>query len=179
MSLLRLVFLIAIVGFLVIFTLSNWGVSMPLVFLGVPSPAFPLPLWILGAIALGVATTLVITALFGLARFTARRSERKSVRQATQPSSSYTPRSTAPVEEDASDWFDDGGDDWGEEPRRRQRDFEVPQEPKSGARSGSTYSYSYREPAPPKTPDVVDADFRVIVPPSRKLDDDEINDRKR
>ncbi|MBW4441465.1 MAG: LapA family protein [Plectolyngbya sp. WJT66-NPBG17] len=180
MSLLRFVLLSAIVGFLVIFALSNWGVSVSLVFLGIPSPAFPLPVWILGAIAFGVATTLVITALFGLARFTARRSERKSVRQAPTQTNSYayaeTPRESTPrsVNDTADDWFGDDGDDWTTEPKDRpKQDFETRQEPTSGKRSGSTYSYTYREPPEPKKPDVVDAEYRVIRPPVRKLDEDE------
>lgn len=179
MSILRFVLLSAIVGFLVIFALSNWGVSVPLVFLGIPSPAFPLPVWILGAIALGVATTLVITALFGLARLTARRSERKSVRQAPPQTNSYayaeTPRAATArsTSDSADDWFTEEGDDWGTEPKDRPKEFETRQEPTSGTRSGSTYSYTYREAPEPKKPDVVDAEYRVIRPPVRKLDEDE------
>lgn len=176
MSLLRFVLLSAIAGFLVIFALSNWSVSMSLVFLGVPSPALPLPVWILSAIALGAATTLVITALFGFARFTARRSERKTVRQATTTNSyayAETPREPRSTSND-DDWFGGDDDDWTTEPKDKpKRDFEVKQEPTSGTRSGSTYSYTYREAPAPKQPDVVDADYRVIRPPVRKLDEDE------
>ena len=145
---------------------------MSLVFLGIRSPLLPLPIWILGAIALGVATTLVMTALFGLARFTARRSERKTVRQAAAPNRYAQTQPTAKTE-DADDWFTDDGGDWTDEPKDRpKRDFEVKQEPTSGTRSGSTYSYSYREPSEPR-PDIVDADYRVIRPPVRKLEEDE------
>jgi len=159
---------------------------MSLVFLGIPSPAFPLPVWILGAIALGAATTLVITALFGLARFTARRSERKTVRPQTnsyadaETPRQSTSRASTTTQDIADDWFDDDGDDWTSEPKDRSRqdlkvkqDFEARQEPTSGTRSGSTYSYTYRETSEPKKPDVVDAEYRVIRPPVRKLDEDE------
>ncbi|MBD1844858.1 hypothetical protein H6F89_15935 [Cyanobacteria bacterium FACHB-63] len=175
MALLRLVLIIAIVGFGVIFALSNWGVSMSLVFLGVSSPSLPLPVWIVGAIVLGAATTLIITTLFGLTGFTARRSERKSVRpQSTGFAYTEAPRNTAPRTTDADDWFSDDGDDWATEPKNRSdRDFETRQEPTSTTRSGSTYSYTYREAPEPKKPDVVDADYRVIRPPVRKLDEDE------
>jgi len=48
-------------------------------------------------------------------------------------------------------------------------DFERPQEPKRASQSGSVYSYSYREPsaapASPQQDRVVDADYRVIIPP--------------
>lgn len=46
--------------------------------------------------------------------------------------------------------------------------YEVSTEPKSGYRSGSVYSYSYREPSNSgvgKTESVYDADYRVITPP--------------
>jgi uncharacterized integral membrane protein len=45
---------------------------------------------------------------------------------------------------------------------------ERPSEPKTAARSGSTYSYGYRAPqntGVSRTESVVDADYRVIVPP--------------
>lgn len=93
-------------------------------------------------------------------------------------------------EEDASDWFEDDKREeweWEEERPKRQpaserqerqdeqpswqgRNYEAPQEPKRVSRSGSVYSYSYREQDKPKAgrPDsVVDADYRVIVPPYR------------
>lgn len=159
---------------------------MQLVFLGIRSPAIPVSIWVLGAIASGIVTTLVINTLFGLTGFTARRSVRRPSRteSRTEPVSNYSytepPRPASPRsdwEEDASDWFDDSGDDWTSAPpnQPRRTDFEAPQAPKSQSRSGSTYSYRYREsdPPEPKRSDVVDADFRVIVPPSRNLDDSE------
>jgi uncharacterized integral membrane protein len=188
MILLRFLLLLAIAGVLILFTLSNWGVTMQLTFLGMRSIAFPLPLWILGAITAGILTTLVITALFGLTSYTARRSGRRTKRPPVEQNSyndySYTPPSNRGPEtriqddweEDASDWFDDSGD-WtdGSTARSRRTDYEVRQNPKSGSRSGSTYSYTYR--APRSTPDpsqsVVDADYRVIIPPQRNLDDEE------
>lgn len=174
MALLRFVFILAVAGILVIFTLSNSTVPMSIVFLGVRSPTMPLSLWILGAIALGIATTIIINFLFGLTRFAARRSERKTVRQSTKPAGVYTYGQQSPPSksEDGDDWFSDGSDDWGETPRNRPRqEFEKRQEPTTETRSGSSYSYTYREPTTP--PDVVDADYKVIKPPTRNLDEEE------
>lgn len=214
MSLLRLVVLLVVVGSLALFAVQNWFTPMQLVFLGLRSPAFPLPIWVLGAIAAGILTTLVISILFRLNSFTTGRSVRRATatRSSSEPSSSsyYTPPSyTQSVEsprtawraappssttedwgdEDASDWFDDS-DDWTDAPRdsrtsSRRTDYEVRQEPKSGSRSGSTYSYVYRDPESPNTnpppnanpSDVVDADYRVIIPPNRNLDDDDADQR--
>jgi uncharacterized integral membrane protein len=205
MSLLRIVVLGVIVGSLILFAVQNGSVPMSLVFLGMRSPALPLPIWILGAIAAGILTTIVLSILFGLTGFTARRSvkrapNRTQAAQSTASSSSYsyTPPYTPPEsprtswkaaspsqtssdddwDEDASDWFDDSSD-WADErrdsrPSSPRTDYEVRQQPKSEYRSGSNYSYSYRDPDPPTAnpPDVVDADYRVIIPPTRNLDDD-------
>jgi uncharacterized integral membrane protein len=176
MALLRFVVILAVAGFLVIFTLSNSTVPMSIVFLGVRSPTMPLSLWILGAIAFGIATTVVINILFGLARFTARRSERKTTRKTTQPAGVYTYAQQAPrasSSDEADDWFSEGKDDWIDEPRDRPRqEFEKRQEPTSESRSGSSYSYTYRKPVDP--PEVVDADYKVIKPPTRNLDEEEL-----
>ncbi|NDJ16666.1 LapA family protein [Myxacorys almedinensis] len=111
-------------------------------------------------------------------------SPRTTWRTATPPSTPSDPSSGDREEwgsEDASDWFDDSSD-WADEPRdsrssSRRTDYEVRQEPKSGSRSGSNYSYSYRDPDPPTNPaDVVDADYRVIIPPNRNLEDDDFDD---
>jgi uncharacterized integral membrane protein len=107
--------------------------------------------------------------------------------------------------EDASDWFDDDRDnsrsrdwDWEDEPVDRPRrsediskeraEYEAEQA-KSSSKSDSTYSYGYRDPRGSgvgKTESVVDADYRVIVPPYRSLDDiqddgarDDFDDRDR
>ena len=171
---------------------------MQLVFLGIRSPAFPLSLWILGAIAAGIITTLLTSGLFRLTHFTARRQGRKRARSFEQPSSrtySYTqapPREaasgqsqstakrTSAEEEDASDWFDDDSS-WEDEPidapqDRSRTSYSEPTQ--SSSRSSSSYSYSYRDPKdtraePPKP--VVDADYRVIVPPHRSVNSNNVN----
>jgi hypothetical protein len=183
MPLLRLVFVLLIVAVLTLFTLQNWSASLQLMFLGVRSPALPLPLWILSALAAGAATSVVISILFRLTRFTAQRSVRRPTEQRPDPiyrapsresaAAARPPRQAAKEsdwDEDASDWFDDDGSDWTDEGRPKPRtDFETPnRQPQSGSRSGSSYSYTYREPR-----DVVDADFRVIRPPQKNLDDDD------
>jgi hypothetical protein len=49
-------------------------------------------------------------------------------------------------------------------------DYEVPQSPRNVSRTGSIYSYTYRESTQSQPPpeQVYDADFRVIVPPSQE-----------
>lgn len=65
----RLLLVLAIIGGLVVFTLQNTTPAIALIFLGIQFPALPLSWWVLGAIAAGATTTLVIQLLFGLASF--------------------------------------------------------------------------------------------------------------
>ncbi len=187
MPIIRLILLLGIAGTLLLFALQNWTPSMQLVFLGIRSPAFPSSLWVLGAIAAGILTALVIAGLFRLTGFTAQRqvkgrkpasfaqnpanrsayqapreTERTQTRtpwQAKPPSASVRQdESGSDWEDDASDWFDDEADDlpknW-EPDTRRRADYQA-----------ETRS----EPGAAKPESVVDADFRVIVPPFRNLD---------
>lgn len=107
----------------------------------------------------------------------------------TQQTSYTPPPPPEPTNTDADgdDWEEEVAedDDWGdelEEPRDRtpsrqpfakdsveeRTTYERQQEPKSASRSGSVYSYSYREPRNSgvgKTEAVYDASYRVITPP--------------
>ena len=241
MPLIRLVLLLGLAGGLFLLVQFNWS-PLQLTFLGVQTPALPLALWILGAIAAGVITNLLITSLFNVSNYFAVRAARSKFQQAPQRSGfqarpgtpstdgsfSSSQAATQPIEDDADwnnwdgyeestvrqtraarssvasepldDWETEASDDWGvdepsdtprDEPRSKPRnsraaassirtDYEVKQEPKSTSRSGSVYSYSYREPQdsgvgkaePVVGKPVVDADYRVIVPPYRSLDDE-------
>jgi hypothetical protein len=238
----RLILLLAIAAAVLLFTLENLTPTLSLVFLGMKTPALPLSWWILGAIAAGSLTTLVIRFLFGLSNFVAQRfmqsQFRRSMRQATAQTAapsgtkSTTPRSSNPFtrprttrqddeDEDApwkdwsgyeekrdrppvntpeppinrdrppstvptDDWENPLNEDWEASPTSApaapppsstppKQTFEAAQEPKQVSRSGSVYSYSYREPdqsGAGKSEKVVDADYRVLVPPYRPLDED-------
>jgi len=237
MPLIRLVLLLGLAGGLFLLVQFNWS-PLQLTFLGVQTPALPLALWILSAIAAGMVTNLLLTSLFSLSNFFAVRAARSKFRQAPrqsgfqarstspspEPRSSSARSSTAQTAEDDADWNDwegyeetaasqssgrrspvdeDSIDDWevepsddweADEPRDTPREartatsrvrtnYETRQEPTTTARNGSVYSYSYREPkdsgvgkAEPVTDKpVVDADYRVIVPPFRSLDEEPVD----
>lgn len=118
--------------------------------------------------------------------------ETSASRSAATAASRSTPRPQSNQNDDGDDWERGMSDDWNKSPSDRPASpsspsapdrFEQPQQPKQGSRSGSAYSYSYGEPEPSdsgtgsgksdsgKTERVVDADFRVLVPPYRALDD--------
>ncbi|HEY9907328.1 MAG TPA: hypothetical protein V6D18_06930 [Thermosynechococcaceae cyanobacterium] len=200
--LLRLILLLAIVGGLAVFALSN-GSPLALTFLGMQTPVFPLALWVLGAIAAGIATHLLIVALFRLSNLLAMAEMRSQLRRGErrrggstkgyaprEPVSRQSPRDDADwqnwegyeqpddrkppevktkIQESIDDWEADGNDDW-DDPRR-------PSEPKPQPKSEPRPSYSYGSPKSKAEPtetarpagsnSVVDADFRVIVPPFR------------
>lgn len=118
----------------------------------------------------------------------------------------FTPPKT-PTDSVASDWEESSEGDWNFTPEEEstsqgweQQEFrrEPPQEPArteprdreqrreskpkspSQSRSSSTYSYGYREPKDSgvgKTEVVYDANYRVITPPYRNLEEPETRDR--
>jgi hypothetical protein len=236
----RVALLLLIAAGLVIFTLQNLT-PMALVVVGVKTQALPLAVWVLGAIAAGAFTTVLVTsfpgssrsstvgdrASYGRAADAAARTGRapwgaetkRTSTQASRPkgSAGFTAAGSsrrnvddweAPESDDWDDWGssqepaqyrsspspatkteirDRADDDWAnwegyekasprdserrspENPAPRRTEFESQQPPKSSQRSGSTYSYSYREPqdsAPRrKTNEVYDAEYRVLIPP--------------
>jgi hypothetical protein len=115
-----------------------------------------------------------------------------------------TSTTRSPASDSIDDWDAEASDDWDvdepsdtprDEPRDEPRDgraaasrvrtdYEAKQEPKTASRSGSVYSYSYREPKDSGVgkaesvvgKPVVDADYRVIVPPYRSLDDEPVSE---
>ncbi|MBW4578989.1 MAG: LapA family protein [Tildeniella nuda ZEHNDER 1965/U140] len=231
MPIIRLVLLLGLAGGLFLLVQFNWS-PLQLTFLGFQTPALPLALWILGAIAAGIITNLLITSLFGLSNYFAvraarsqfRQASRRSGFQATTPSPEPTRSSTRPSNartiDDDADWNNWEGyeepaarssgvrssvnsdpiDDWEAEPSddwetdnpidtpvdsrsagsRVRTNYEAEQEPRTTSRNGSVYSYSYREPQDSGVgkaesivgKPVVDADYRVIVPPFRSLDEE-------
>ncbi|RUR72267.1 LapA family protein [Chlorogloeopsis fritschii PCC 9212] len=100
-------------------------------------------------------------------------------------------KSTDSNRSNAEDWETSGiNDDWdfdeteetSKSPQTTQvRDsytYEKPQEPQSGYKSGSVYSYNYREPknsGAGKTESIYDADYRVIVPPYQPPTDNQVD----
>ncbi|MBD2071713.1 hypothetical protein H6F93_30045 [Leptolyngbya sp. FACHB-671] len=89
MPVIRLALLLAILGGLTLFALQNWSPAVPLVILGVQTQAFPLAAWMVGAIAAGAFTTLVIAALFGISStFSAPRTRRPAAPRETSRSTS-------------------------------------------------------------------------------------------
>jgi uncharacterized integral membrane protein len=245
MPLIRLVLLLGLAGGLFLLVQFNWS-PLQLTFLGIQTPALPLALWILGAIAAGIVTNLLITSLFNLSNYFAVRAARSKFRQAPrrsgfqarsttsspEPNPFFSRQPTAqtvggdaawnnwegyeestarqtsttrsPASDSIDDWDAEASDDWDvdepsdtprDEPRDEPRDgraaasrvrtdYEAKQEPKTASRSGSVYSYSYREPKDSGVgkaesvvgKPVVDADYRVIVPPYRSLDDEPVSE---
>jgi uncharacterized integral membrane protein len=78
--------LLILVG-LAFFALQNWSPVLPIVVAGLPTQALPLAIWMLAAIAAGAATTVAISSLLSLSRFTAVRRSNKQ-RPSTSSSAS-------------------------------------------------------------------------------------------
>ena len=203
----RLILLLAIAGGLTVFALSN-GSTLALTFLGMQTPTLPLSLWVLGAIAAGAITHLLIAALFRLSNLLVATEVRSQIRRSERRRSSeraYQPRggTQRPASSDDADWKDwegyeepsnrqpqppeprpaartqaqapiddwegDFSDDW-EEPSLKPRPKPEPR-PNPSVSGASAYSPPKQTPSRSETrsPEgsVVDADFRVLVPPTR------------
>ncbi len=115
MTVQRLVFLLILGSGLTAIALANWAPVVALVILGGQTQALPLGLWLVGAIAIGAFTTLILTGLAQLLSGGGTDRPRRS--SPRQPSSAYQsaysppppPRDRTP----ASDWRRDqpqGGD---------------------------------------------------------------------
>jgi uncharacterized integral membrane protein len=87
MAIARMFLPLLILAGLALFALQNWSPVLPLVILGLRTQAFPLAIWMIGAIAAGAATTVAVSTLFSLSKFTAVRRSNKN----RQPASPYAP----------------------------------------------------------------------------------------
>ena len=176
MAAFRLVLVLAILVGLCVFALQNWS-PLQLVFLGVKTQALPLAIWILVAVAVGFLTSWAVAWLLELYDYLSVGKLRSRIRQleaekansqwqrrdsqsASGGSYSYSSTNTTSDSKQQSS----KNDDW----RDREdisnvtdRSYEVKQEPTSSSRSGSVYSYSYKNPSDSgvgKTESVYNAD---------------------
>jgi hypothetical protein len=191
---LLLLLVLAIVPLLVVF---NWSIALPIAFAGIKTQALPVGLWIGLSILAGFVTSLLLQFLNYLqsrsltARVSQRREEPICYRQQTSDRSqkqSYTPPANETRNnDDESDWEtpSDNDEDWDfeeqvETPKDRTAsakesftDREVRQTPINSNNSGSSYSYSYRQPEDSsvgKTESVYDVNYRVINSPYGQSD---------
>jgi hypothetical protein len=203
MALFRLILLVAIMGGLALLLVQNWSPILPLVFFGMQSKPLPLAIWILFSTAAGAATSLLISGLFQLSYLaapqrptaSASKSRRTSASGSRPPREKYADSYTSPPPSAAKtsspsnpddDWDINNNENWDFEEKsnattsrdtevRDSQSYERRQEPTDSFRSGSSYSYSYREPKNSgvgKTESVYDADYRVIIPPYQPSSDD-------
>lgn len=196
----QIILLLAILGGLALLLVQNWSPVLPLVFLGLTTPALPLAVWIVVSLAAGGGTSLAIASLFNVANYFAqpKPSRKRQVKPPPrpQPSSNTSTKRPQASNNSADDWLEApiNDEDWQYEENTQDsennnadsypqdsRRYEVNSEPKSSKRQGSVYSYSYQEPESSgggKTESVYDADYRVLTPPYKspnpvRDDDDE------
>lgn len=211
----RIVLLLLLGGGLALFVLSNLSLPvLPLVFLGMETPALPLTVWIGIAIAAGAMTSFVLQLLSYLQRVhrpleavdqepprTRWQRDERFEREVPEPETPYTPPPpNASPQTPTSDWEETMDKDWNfqdesassyreefnrdrfpETPESDRQSYDVKQQPASGHKNGSVYSYSYRDAQKSGVgkPDVVyDANYRVITPPYQKPPEPEQEDEE-
>lgn len=203
MVVIRITLLLVVLGGLALLLAQNWLPGLQLVFMGVKTQPLPLALWILISLAAGANTSLFITSLFKLSNYFAHSAELRRKVAGAKSAQTTAARQTAAsrdrpnTDSTNSDAADDWGsnstddDDWDfeEDTDKTQNStqntvkdsttYEANTEPKSGSRSGSVYSYNYREPRNSgvgRTESVYDAEYRVITPPYKQTDTNQDKD---
>ncbi|MCL1470475.1 lipopolysaccharide assembly protein LapA domain-containing protein [Argonema antarcticum] len=195
----RLVLLLIFLLGLTLFALSNLS-PVVLMFLGAKSLPLPLGVWVMAALATGFFFSLLLSLLFQLSNYLSEqqlqvaqrtlRSAESRIRtleaessryrwQSPQSSSDGESRSYSTTQTSAEyDYLEKEDDEEGpiddtQEGRdnvRNRTTYETEQAPTSSSKTGSVYSYSYKEPKNSgvgKTESVYDAEYRVITPPYR------------
>jgi len=155
--------------------LQNLSPAIPLVFLGLRSQPIPLTFLLLGAIAAGVVTGLVILSLLTFANYLAQRQLRSRVRE-REATGRSSPR-TASASRQAS-YYQTESDS---EPIDASgfRSSEAAPQPQTSYQSGTTYSYGYRDTNQSgvgRRESVFDAEYREVTPSSQPLSQNEDGD---
>jgi hypothetical protein len=148
MLLFRLIVFLLLVGSMAAVAVQNMQL-LPLVLLGQKTISLPLSAWLLIAMGIGALTSSFLTGVIEWTAFWSRRRERKSFQNSqtpVMPNRKWNPFGGSAVEEEES----------------YTPPINNPQPP--------TRDSGYRSPKPPR--EVVDADFRVIKPPTRNLEDE-------
>ncbi|MEB3341188.1 hypothetical protein [Okeania sp.] len=185
---------IVIIGGLALFTWQNWSPSLSLTFLGLTSIPLPVSILVLGGFVAGIATYSLIYSIFELSNYLLtlnleparpqsrniqdREKRRESTKTYIQSDEISDSQSFINLNKDKETGEEDENfDDWEEGPPKvkkswdnstKEEDIEESEEAKTESKSGSVYSYGYREPSGSgvgQTESVYDADFRVITPP--------------
>ncbi len=167
---LRSLFLFSVIAVLGLFIAQNLGIVLPLIVFGVKTPALPLGIWVLVAIALGFISSLLLQLPSSFSR--PRQSQRENLREnfrenlresdeeefleepiaRNQTSEGRTyggrayqneKRSNPEVSSDISDWDLEFGDDWQDQPRPVSPPPRNTPEPKQSTGSPPRSSASY------------------------------------
>lgn len=216
MSAFRLILVLLIIGGLILLTLQNLALTLPLNFLGIQTQALPLGVWVLFSLGAGFLTSLLLAALlrFSLylnaqswqtqtrANFNRSSASREAPRTPPSPEVTKTrlqvetPQPSPPTPQSvfrpkdepvtttpspspvADDWTNDWNtpspkvSDWEETPTPSPttNPTRIQSEPPKAPTPETTYSYNAQDrdkSGVGRTEDVYDANYRVIIPPSR------------
>ncbi|MEM7714165.1 MAG: LapA family protein, partial [Cyanobacteria bacterium P01_A01_bin.68] len=85
MAVIRLIFLVTVLGGLMLLLAQNWSPAVPLVFLGLQTRPISLAVWMLLSTAAGVFTSLSISSLLKLSSRSVTQRQRTSYEQSNSP----------------------------------------------------------------------------------------------
>jgi uncharacterized integral membrane protein len=156
MAVIRLILLVAVLGFLTLLLVQNWSPVLSLVFLGIRTQPLPLAMWVLFSTLAGALTSLLISTLLKLSNYFGRQQRQTPFKStATPPRRTAIPREeptpppyrasstankTEPVTTNAfDDWETNDGDndDWDFD--EKQRETPTPSSQTPPVREPQTY----------------------------------------
>lgn len=172
---------------LIAVALQNQSPALPLVFLGMRSQPFPLGIWIVGAVVLGVLIGLMLLFLLNFIGTAPQPRRPRPNRQ--QPSRAASPAAPDWDTTPSNDWdvSDTSSSDWGSPPaqpstppRPNLDDFSSIDEQRyarAGGTAPSTYSRSAQDPSfarqPGQRESVFEAEYRMVKPPGQEASSSE------
>ncbi len=183
MAVVRVILLLVILAGLIGLGLQNLSPAVPLVFLGLRSQPISLALLILGAIAAGIVTGLIVQGLVQLSNYLTQRSGRFSQDARRSESSANRMPFSSPAENSsntqndyqAENYDDPDPVDYSSQPKS----YEAEPGPRSGYQSGSSYSYSYRDSRQSgvgRREAIYDAEYREVNTPNQPPKDEDFDD---
>ena len=170
MAVIRLIFLVTVLGGLMLLLAQNWSPAVPLVFLGLQTRPISLAVWMLLSTAAGVFTSLSISSLLKLSSRSVTQRQRTSYEQSNSPKFNQrnkrdnefkerkftpppanSPQPPDDFEDSYDDWdLDRNADDWDDE--EKEYSYNNPRSSYTKIQDDREYE-DFREPEEPEEPE--------------------------
>ena len=192
MAVIRLIFLVTVLGGLMLLLAQNWSPALPLVFLGLQTRPISLAVWMLLSTAAGAFTSISVSSLLKLSSRSVTQRQRTSYEPSNSPKfnqrnkreNEFKERKFTPPPASSPqppNDFEDSYDDWDLDRNVDDWDFEEKEYSYSNPRSSYTKIQDdrdyedFREPEDPEEPEEIENDYAKVDSPY-SYDENELND---